>query len=211
MAARKAAVAEPEAAPYDMGLTSEDVTLPRMRVVGKLAKLVEADIAKAGDIAIGQNAEDEDSIIVPKPGGVRFYVLKMHANYACKFGGPQGQWEEGDPEMPPEAKRQYNYTLYVPDHDTLLPVLYTTSGTAAREGRKINGVLLKHIVSGAPYELCFEITTKTNTAGTNSWPGPVFNLAKPDPAEVEAAKAMHDSIVGSGRAQLEAGADAPGF
>lgn len=210
MSSRKEPVAAPQ---YDTGLTAEDVTLDRLRVVGKLAKLVELDIAKAGDIAIGAGAEDEESNIVYRKGdakGVRFYVLKIHPNYACGFNGPQGQWEEGDPEMPPEAKRQYNYTLFVPEHDTVLPVLATFSGTAAREARKVNKAIAVHCIAGAPYELCFELTTVIRVAGTNSWPGPVFALAEPDADEVAAAKAMHDQIVGPPRQQIAAG-DSPGF
>ncbi len=219
MAARKTAVPEPEAPvaaqPYDMGFDAQDVTLPRMRVVGKQAKLVDLDIARPGAIAIGNGADDEDSLLFAdalKGEGVRFYVLAIRVNYACGFDGPKGTWNEGDPEMPPDAKRQYNYTLYVPAFDNILPVLYTAGGTAAREARGINTKLAKHVMAGAPYELCFEMTTRINTSGTNSWPGPVFKLVKPDEAEIALAKSMHDAVVGSRRQLAASSADSgPSF
>lgn len=221
MAPRKTAVPEPEApVPYQLGISGEDVQMPRLRVVGKLSKLVELDVAKSGDLAIGADAEDEDSQIIHALNGkesLRIYVIRIHANYACGFAAVQnnpqlaGQWEEGDPECPPEAKRQYNYTLYCPEVSDTLPVVYTASGTAAREARnKINTKLATDAIGGgAPYERCFSFTTKINTAGQNSWPGPVFSLTEPDPAEVAKAKEMHDSIVGPARTQISDGE--PGF
>lgn len=207
-------------APYNLGLGARDIQPNRLRVVGKLSKLVELDIAKPGDIAVGQDAEDPDSVVLynAKTGKepVRFYVLAIHANYACGFNGPPGTWEEGDPEMPAEAKRQYNYTMFVPDYDELLPVVYTAGGTAAREARKLQTALARHCISGAPYELAFQMTTKINTSGQNSWPGPVFAATEAVADEVEKARAMHDSIVGPPRPQLAAGEDGevqdqPGF
>lgn len=201
MASRKEAV---EPTPYDMGFGSEDVQLPRLRVVGKLSKLVELDVAKSGNIAIGADAEDTESDIIDALNGkqpLRIYVLAMRANYACGFGAVQqnpqlaGTWDEGDPSMPPEAKRQYNYTLFVPEHSTILPVVYTASSTAAREGRKVNSKLQVEALAGrAPYETCFEMSTKVNTAGNNSWPGPDFKLAEAKPEEVATAKRMHDEM-----------------
>lgn len=219
-AARKEVVAEPEATPYNLGITSEDISPSRMRVVGKQADLIAIlDNCKPGDIAIGQGSEDEDSEIVwsVKTGGpgVKFYVLKIHTNYACGFNGPKGSWEEGDPEMPDEAKRQYTYTLYIPSYDTMMPVLFTAGGTAAKEARKMNLALAKHCLVGAPYEKAFAMTSVVRTAGTNSWPGPVFKAAEPDATEVADAKAMHDNLVAPPQRQLAAASvdseDTPGF
>lgn len=213
MAARKTAVpAEEQPAPvYNMGLDVRDMKMPRLRVVGRQAKAIDLNIAKAGDLMIGQDAEDDESQIIHALNGkesLRIYVLKIHPNYACKFGGPQGQWEEGDPEMPADAKRQYNLTLFVPEHSAIMPVTYTGSGSAAGV---VRGIATKLQVAGLggvpPYETCWEMTTVINTGGTNSWPGPVFAKAEADAAEVAIAKGMHDGIVGSGQAQLASGDD----
>lgn len=216
MAARRETI-EPESAPsqsYDLGLGLDDISLPRLRIVGRQAKLVELEVAKPGDIAIGQGADDEDSTIVFERGGdkgVRVYVLKIHANYACGFDGPNGSWEEGDPEMPPDAKRQFNYTLYVPSYDDTLPVLYTASGGAAGVARRgLNTALGTHCISGHVTDLCFELTSKMNPHTKGAYPGPVWKLAQPDADEVKAARAMHDSVVGPERRALESGEE-PGF
>lgn len=202
-------------ASYDMGFSADDLTLPRMRVVGKDARLVELNVAKGGDIAIGNDAEDEDSTVYEAPGGVKFYVITWRSNFACGFNGPKGSWEEGDPEMPPDAKKQYHYTLFVPGFDTILPVLHTANGSAAKVWRSVNTALAKYSMQGAPYEVAFELRTKTNTANINgqqkSWPGPVVVRAEADESEVAIAKGMHDSIVGPGRRQIESGGDAPTF
>jgi hypothetical protein len=212
MAARKTAVDTPDQpAAYNLGLSLEDMKMPRLRVVGRQAKAVELDIAKAGDLMIGADAEDEESQIVKALNAketLRVHILKIHANYACKFGGPQGQWEEGDPEMPADAKRQYNLTLFVPDHSEILPVTYTASGSAAGVVRK---VITKLQVAGLgghpPYEFAYDVSTVINTSGTNSWPGPVFSLAEADADHVAAAQAMHDSVVAPPRAALASGDD----
>lgn len=215
MAARKSPVETPEPTPYDLGLGSEDVQLPRLRVVGKLSKLVDAELAKSGDIAIGASAEDTESEIISALNGkesIRIYVLNIHSNYACPFKAVQdnpelaGSWEDGDPTMPPEAKRQHNLTLCIPQHSTFLPVIYTASGTAAREVR--NGVTMKLYNAAqqgtAPYTMAFDMTTKIYTGGNFSWPGPVFKLVEPIAAEVEIAQRMHDDMgFGVRRAQLE--------
>lgn len=224
MPARKNPVETPEPTPYDLGLGGEDVQLPRLRVVGKLSKLVDLEVAKSGDIAIGADAEDEESDIISALNGkesIRLYVLKIHSNYACSYKAVQdnpalaGTWEEGDPSMPPEAKRQYNYTMCIPQHSTILPVVYTASSTAAREGRKVNTKLTTEAMAGkAPYETAFTLTTKINTGGNHSWPGPVFALAEPVASEVEIAQRMHDDMgFGVRRQQLEtsSGDSTPGF
>lgn len=211
MAAAPRKTAAPESpVPYNMGLGSEDVSLPRLRIVGKLAKMIDLGVAKSGDIAIGQGAEDDESMVVPKGESVRFYVLSITPNYACSYADVErdpalkGQWEQGDPDMPPQAKRQFNYLLFVPEFDSTFPVKYTASSTAAREARAINTKLTAYCLGGgAPYELCFEMSTKMNTAGQHSWPGPVFKLVESNDGEVQAAKAMHDSVVGPPRTQLE--------
>jgi hypothetical protein len=214
-AARKTPVEEPK--PYNLGLDSDDVQLPRLRVVGKLSKLVELDVAKSGDLAIGSDAEDEGSQIIHALNGketLRVYVLAIRSNYACGYAAVQkdpalaGSWEEGDPEMPREAKKQFHYTLFVPQHSDILPVVYTASGAAAGEARRRVNTRLgtEALVGNAPYEFAWDMSTKINTAGTNSWPGPVFALAEPDPDEVAKAKQMHDDMgLGYQRAALPAG------
>ena len=93
MAAKRTAVKDEAPAPtgYNMGFDASDLTLPRLRVVGKDARLVELEVAKAGDIAIGSDAEDQDSNVFPNPGNVTVYILgEPHVNYACGFNGPDG-------------------------------------------------------------------------------------------------------------------------
>lgn len=213
MATAKAPIAEPNPTPIDLGLSPEDVQLPRLSVIGKLSKLIDTGIVKPGDIAIGADSEDESSQVFNALNGaekVRLYVLRIHGNYACSFKDKEanpdlaGTWEEGDEDMPPEAKRQFNYTFYVPEHSSVLPVKYTCSSTAAREGRKVNSKLQTEAIGGKqPYESCFEMSTKLYTGGKFSWPGPVFALAKPDPAEVLAAQQMHDMLYGPARQAIE--------
>lgn len=211
MADRKTAVEAP--AVYNLGMKLEDMKPPRLRVVGRLAKILNNDAldVKPGDLMIGADAEDEDSVFIRAlnaKDALRVHVLKVHANYGCKFGGPQGQWEEGDPEMPPEAKRQYNLTLFVPAHDNGLPVIYTASGSAAGVVRKVITQLQVAGLGGqAPYEFAYDVSTVINTSGTNSWPGPVFARAEADPDDVAAAKVMHDQVVSVPVAQLASSTD----
>ncbi len=197
-------------------LDGRDINLSRMRIVGTNADIVKKitdGSVRPGFIMVGEDSDDEDSIFVDALDGknaVRFYVLSVHPNYACKFGGPKGQWEEGDPEMPAEARRQYNYMLFCPEIDDSFPILYTAGGTAAREVRKIN----RRFLLADPTDLCFSVHTIMRHGGDNVWPGPVFQLDKPDPAESAAAKAMRDQFVGGlqPRKALAAGSsDKPGF
>lgn len=201
--------------PYDTGLTALDITFDRVSVVGNQARHVAARRAAPGDIAIGESAEDEDATIIEKPAGLRFYILDIHANYACGFNGPKGQWEEGDPNMPPDARRQYNFTWYCPDYSTTLPVVYTASSSAAGIVRKsINKRYGAHSLTGDPAELCFEITTDLKPHEKGPYPVPVFKLVESKPDEAAAAKAMRDLVIGGAqRKQIEAGDDAetPGF
>lgn len=210
-ATRKDPIDTPEPAAYNMGLDLQDMKMPRLRVVGNQAKAFLAGIAKPGDLMIGADAEDEDSQVVSALNAketLRIYVLKVHANYACKFGGPQGQWEEGDADMPPEAKRQYNLTLFVPSHSTVLPVTYTAGGSAAGVVRKVNTRLQVEGLDGhPPYEIAYAISTVINTSGTNTWPGPVFARTEAVKSEVAAAKAMHDALVAPQRAAISAGVE----
>lgn len=206
--------AAPASQGYDMGFDASDLTLPRLRVVGKDARLVELGVAKGGDIAVGDDAEDEQSTVYPAPGGVKFYVIAWRSNYACGFNGPKGSWEQGDPEMPAEAKKQYHYTLFVPEFDTVLPVLYTANGSAAKVFRGVNTRLAKHSITGAPYEVAFVLGTKINSANINgqqkSWPGPFVAIGEATEAEVKIAKGLHDAIVGPGHKSLDSG-DTPTF
>lgn len=221
MATRKQPVAEPvedavEAQPYDTGLDARDITFDRLSVVASLSKHAVAGRARPGDLSIGEGAEDEDATIIEKPGGLRFYILQIHANYACGFNGPKGQWEENDPNMPPDARRQYNLVLYCPDHDTMLPVNYTASSTAAGIVRKtVNKRWGAYSITGDPVELCFEITTGLKPHEKGPYPIPVFKLVESKPDEVAAAKAMRDLVIGGAqRKQLAAGdddAETPGF
>lgn len=215
MAARKNDVPTPEAAPIDLGLGAEDVQLPRLSVIGKLSKLPDTlrDV-RPGNIAIGMDAEDADSQVFDAMNGkepVRLYVLNIHANYACSFKDKEanpdlaGIWEEGDMDMPPEAKRQFNYTLFVPSHSTILPVKYTASSTAAKEARKVNSKLQTEALGGRmPFETCFDMTTVMRSGGSFTWPGPAFALGKADAAEVTQAQQMYEMLYGPVRQQLAA-------
>lgn len=219
MAIRKTA---PEPEHTSMGITSDDIQLDRLRIAGPLSDLFKNEIAGSGDIALGASTDDEDSAIVKKGESIRVYALKMHPNYACSYKAVkddptlQGTWEEGDPSMPPAAKRQFNYVFCIPSHSKVMPVVYTASSSAAREAKQsINKRLGLADLAGEPaHELAFEMSTKTNrNRDGDVWPGPQWKLAAPDAAELEIVRAMHKSVVGPPRAQLETetGADAPGF
>lgn len=223
MAARRTKTedAPAEIVPYNTGLGADDLALPRLRVVGKDADLVGLGIAKPLDVAIGATSDDEDSTVYPSPGNVKFHVLTVRSNYACGFNGPKGSWEEGDPEMPAEAKKQYHYVLCIPAHNAILPVLHTANGSAAKEWRKINTVIAQAGGAGrAPYEQAFELTTKMASATINgqqkTWPAPVLRRAEATPEDLAVAKEMHVSIVGDGRKQITTStdtvdSDTPGF
>lgn len=221
MATRKTAPETPEPEHTSMGITSDDIQLDRLRVVNPLSDLFKNEIAGSGDIAIGAGSDDEDSAITKKGSSIRVYVLKMHANYACSYKDSQedptlqGSWEEGDPSRPPAAKRQFNYVLCIPSHSKVMPVVYTASSSAAGEARRtVNRRLGLADLGGEPaHELAFELSTKPYRSGSNVWPGPQWKLAEPNAAELEIVRAMHKSVVGPPRQQLEAetGADAPGF
>jgi hypothetical protein len=208
---------EPEVEPaqsYAMGFGSDELALPRLRVVGKDSDMANAGIAKSGDIAIGDSKDDADATVFGPNDGVKFVVLDYRVNYACGFNGPKGSWEEGDPEMPAEAKKQYHYTLCVPGFDTILPVLYTAGGSAAKTLRAVNTKLAKHTTPAPhgkgqpPYTLGFAMTTKIFSAQINgqtkTWPGPVIGLAALTDEEIEVAKALYETVVGPGRKQLDA-------
>lgn len=226
MASRRAPVDEPvdntpqtpASASYDMGFAADELALPRLRVVGKDARLVELDIARPGDIAIGADAEDPDSTVYPNPGDVLFVILDKRVNYACGYGGTPGSWEEGDPSMPDDAKKQYHYTLCVPEFDTILPVVYTAGGGAAGKFRRINTILAKHtgVAQRPPYELGFKLSTYmesgTIQGNKKSWPAPVIAKAELSPEQLAVAKEMYESVVGPGRKQLAAGnTDGPDY
>jgi hypothetical protein len=218
MAARRNPAPEPEqteVVPYDTGLDASDLTLPRLRVVGKDADLVNAGVAKPADVAIGNSSDDEDSTVYEAPGGVTFHVLSIRSNYACGFNGPKGQWEAGDPEMPAEAKKQYHVMLCVPEFNTILPVMYTANGMSAKEFRNVNTVIAQAAAMGkAPYESAFTISTKTYSATIGGaqklWPGPVFRRAEATEANLEVARAMHESFQGSRKQIAAASSDDDG-
>ncbi len=216
MADRKTAPQDTvESQPYNTGLDARDITFDRLAVVGNQAKHAVARRANPGDLAIGESAEDVDATFIEKPNALRFYILDIHANYACGFDGPQGQWEEGDPSMPPDARRQYNLTLFAPEYSADLPVIYTASASAAGIVRKgLNKRYALASISGDPIELAFEMTTDFRPHTKGPYPVPVFKLAKPVSSEVEAAKRIRDMVIGSvNDKQITAGADSesPGF
>lgn len=213
MATRRAAVEEQveevTATPVQSGLGASDMALPRMRVVGKDADLVGLGVAKPLDIAIGASSDDEDSTVYDGTEGLRFCILDVRFNYACGFNGPKGVWEEGDPEMPAEAKKQYHYTLCIPEHDDFLPVLYTANGSAAKELRKANTAYMQGLAQGKhPTDIVFSLTTKMASATINgqtkTWPAPVIKRAQFSDDEKATASAMYDAVMG-GRKQIESG------
>lgn len=214
-AERKPAAPVVEPDPVDLGLGAEDVELPRLSVVSKQGKLFDAGIAQPGNIAIGNGAKDDETAVYDTMNGahkLRIYVLNIHPNYACSWKDKEanpdlaGTWEEGDADMPPEAKRQYNYILFIPEHSALLPVKYTASSSAAGECRRtVNSKLGREALVGKqPYETCFEMFTKMNT-GKYTWPGPAFALGEPDADELVAAQQMHDAMFGPARQAITAG------
>jgi hypothetical protein len=198
---------------HSMGFSSSDLALPRMRVVGKDARLVELGIAKPCDIAIGADAEDPDSEVYPSPGNVTFMVLACHINLAMPYGKGEGSWDLGDPSAPDGAKKQYHYTLCVPDYDGILPVKFTASGGAAGKFRRINTLIAKHtepsLGNRPPYELGFTLSTfmdsGTIDGNKKSWPAPVLGRTELTDEQLKIGAAMYESVVGTGRAQLTAG------
>lgn len=194
--------------------SAADLALPRLRIVGKDAQLVELGVAKPMDLAIGEDAEDEDSTIYPHPGSLRMHVITWRYNYGCGYGKQEGQWDEGDPEMPACAKKQYHYTLFIPDYDRVMPVLYTASGGMAKVMRGVNTKIARNGMD-RPYEQAFELVTfmKTGNPGGNgqkSWPAGKIALIEANPDDVKIAQGLYEALVGSPRTQLSSGST-PGF
>lgn len=195
-----------------MEFDAEDLALPRMRVVGKDADLVNLGIAQPCDVAIGAGADDPDSTVYPAPGNVTFMVLAFRSNYTDKFGGEKGSWQAGDPAMPDTAKKTYHYTLCVPDFDTVLPVTYTAGGGAAAMFRRINTLLAKHTAlgGGLPYELGFTLSTEMKSGtiaggAKKSWPAPVLGRVELTAEQLVVGAALYETVCGAPRTQLESG------
>lgn len=209
-----AVVVDSPSVPTGPKFDAADLALPRLRVVGKDAQLVNLNVASPGDLAIGADAEDEMSAVFPAPGGLRFYVVTWRMNNACGYDEQDGVWEDGDPTMPPCAKRQYHYTLFIPQHDRMMPVLYTANGGAAKVWRGVNTAIAR-VGMDKPYVQAFELTTKTCSGnpggkGQKSWPCPVVTLTEAVEDEVKIAEALYESLVGKPRTQLGSGST-PGF
>lgn len=193
---------------------ASDLALSRLRIVGKDAQLVGLGVAQPGDLAIGADAEDEDSTVYPAPGGLKFHIITWRSNFACGYGQQQGQWDEGDTEMPPCAKKQYHYTLFIPQYDRIMPVIYTANGTAAKAMRQVNTAVARHGIT-RPFEQAFELNTFMASGnpggnGIKTWPAPKIKLVEADPEDVKLAEGLYNSMVGQAPAQLGSGSR-PGF
>lgn len=195
-----------------MVFEADDLALPRMRVVGKDADLVNLGIAEPCDIAIGAGADDPDSTVYAAPGNVTFMVLAFYTNYTDKFGGEKGSWQAGDPAMPETAKKTYHYTLCVPDYDTILPVMYTAGGGAAATWRRgIHNLLAKQQMAGKPpYELGFTLSTEMKSGtiaggAKKSWPAGVLGRVELTAEQLKIGAALYETVCGAPRTQIESG------
>lgn len=212
MATRKAA-ATPEAPKYDgkynIAITADDVSLPRMRIVQTSGDHFKARRFEEGDIVIGAASDDVNAEKVgDSENGVVFHVLDMVKKKSGEDeAGNYRSYNLGDPETPAGAKDSYEYTLCIPEFDTMMPVLYTFGGSAARIGEGINTALAKHQQSAAPYELAFKMTTAVKQRDRNTWAAPVVIAVQVDPTSIIAAASMADQLAGPSAKQLEASTD----
>lgn len=231
MAARKTAVEAP--APNhtqtDSGLGVADMGIPVMSIVSKTSKTFELGLAKFGDICIGLNSEDPDTEVVYTKGSepVEFYVAApVESWYAMKFGKGDGRWDiDGTPRelyngemsvspMPPEAEKNYRYTLLVPAYSTMFPVHFYVRGTAARAMTGlVNKLRLHEAQGGAAHALAFTMGTTLKTGDTNSWYVPAVSLAEPKPESAQIAAELWSELAPVTQPQITAGesTDAPTF
>lgn len=214
MAARKSDAPKTTEAPqydgrHNIAITADDVALPRMRIVQTSGDHFKARRFEEGDIVIGTSSDDVGAVKVGgEDEGVIFHVLDMVKKKSGEDeAGNYRSWNLGDPETPAGAKDSYEFTLCIPEFDTMMPVLYTFGGSSARIGEGINSALARHQQTAAPYELAFKMTTQKKQRDRNSWAAPVVLAQPANQASIEVAASMADQLAGPAQQMIESETD----
>lgn len=214
-------MADRKAEPYRMDLEAADLPRPRMRIVTPLGKYqtMRPKMFAAGDIVIGNAADDPDGVVVydvtAGGPGVLVYVLD-HSKHktvdkdAAGKAAPFERFEFNDSSAPSWAKTVHEYVMLVPEHDTMLPVMAAfTPGSRSAIGA-INMAMMRAQAAEPPKDprtIAFRLTTKTQTGGGNTWDAYVATAVEPDKKLALMAQEMGDQLVPAQR-QLAAGGPA---
>jgi hypothetical protein len=216
MAARKEEPAE--RATYQEDFDASDLPRPRMRIVtgtGMYQKM-RPPMFSAGDIVIGDAADDPDASVlydVTAGGdGVLVYVLS-HGKHETTDKDAEGKkadftrFEFGT--GPAWAKTVHEYVMLVPEHDTMLPVMVAmTPGSRSAIGSINKARMYAQAKGKDPRTIAFRLTTKPATGGGNSWDSYVATAVEPDEKLQLMATTMGDQLIPAQRQLAAAGASA---
>lgn len=148
------AVGAPVSIPYpvdnDEGLTANDILLPRMKIVQKMSRVLDDELAEYGAVYVFMGKDDMEPSVIAKPAAkgelgpeVRFYAL----------GDPRKGWSWTRPDKslgrgpsypnlswvigsdPRKVNRTYAYLLAVPAYPSL-PVGFLMYGSWGGDGAK---------------------------------------------------------------------------
>lgn len=210
----------------DAGLTANDILIPRMKIVQKMSRVFDDELADYGAVYVITSADDmEPTILAPAPAKgdlgkpVRFYALAEPVK-GWSWTDPDENLQRGA-EYPPlswvinqnprKVNRTYRYLLSIPDYPQL-PVSFLMYGAWGGNSAKfMNGqIVLARDAGREPWEVAFKLQARKteNTRGGAQQPyvQGIVSLAKvtaKDKASDAETIERHRQLVGQANVTLD--------
>lgn len=199
-------------------MTSDDISLPKLKIGQFMTPHVQESRVKAGAIFTELSKDDPDPVVLSdcptlREGAkdpVTIYVLGLRKGKSLSSDGDDLEtWDFNDPDAPAEAWTTYTYTIAVPDADEQLPYKLLLTRTSTPAAKQINLILQKAAAFGDPSEVAFELTTAFKEKDDYKWFIAQARQAQEPSSAAERKKREAQLAIVRNLASLVQGAPAP--
>lgn len=194
------ALAVPSSTHADLDLG--DIVLPKIILQHGQSQLVDAGVAKKGDLMLGASADDIGAVKLTgfSDEPVKMYILSTQKTAAIfrtgeapDFAAAHGRRDPNDPD----SWDVFFYQCYIPGVEEDLPARWMLAKTAARPAyQAINTLRLRAENQGDTDPICIMVKTveKSNRGGIK-YSSYQVSAGTPDPAELEQARKLQQRAI----------------
>ncbi len=190
-------------------ITAEDVALPRLYVGQFMSQAVQEGTVKAGDLFVGDGADDPSPEVLYKAGskepGALVHVLTLRKGKSASVDGDLVLFDFDDPSAPEDAWVTYNYIVLLPEVDTEVPAKWLLTRTGRPTAQRINTVIKRNEATAPAWAHAFRVTSVERKNEKGRFYVPAITVVEARSEDIQAAEKLAVSLSGSAPEQLPQG------
>ena len=179
----------------DSGISTNDLLISRVGIMNALSQLVKDGEAKIGDImdtgAEEKLGDDKTPVGFIVLKSFKYWHVEKDKEYVKNSRTPANNQNEKPWDEPGGIKNIFNHSFYIllqkdVEDGMILPYTLNFKSTEIKKAKRICNVLYRMAQKGIPsYGNYFELLTKEERNGKNSWMGAKINVGGAVPAPIQ--------------------------